>query len=1241
MSWVPLHVHSQFSILQSTASIKDLIQKAKEHQTSALAITDFCNMFGVVDFYKAATGAQIKPLIGMEIMVAPQSRFEKKKTSVGAYAYPLTLLAKNAKGYRNLCKLSSLAYTEGFYYTPRIDKELLASHSEGIICLSGSSSSLIADLAFKSSGNSLDEEIEWFLKIFGEDYYFELQNHEMREEKIAQQGISKESWLYQKYTSHIQKQKIVRTTLIEKGKQKGVVCVATNEIKYLEPDDYKAQEILMNIQAGEVCEIWERDHQGRPLGKTLNPKREVLYSHEYYFKSPDQMAEAFKEFPEAVSNTLQVAEKIDFSFDFNRKFYPVFIPPALETKKFTDEERTQAAAHYLKQLCYDAIPQRYQEQHLAKVAEKYPGQDPMQVVKDRLKLELDIIIPKGLGDYLLIVHDFISWAKSKGIPVGPGRGSGVGSIILYLIGVTDIEPLRFSLFFERFINPDRISYPDIDVDICMDRRQEVIDYTIQKYGKEKVAQIITFGTMKAKMAIKDVGRVLNIPLTKVNEIAKLVPEDLNITIEKALEVDPDLKRLYDTDEEAKRLIDFAKKVEGSIRNTGIHAAGLIICGDSLTDHIPVCVTKDAEILATQFSMKPVEMVGMLKIDFLGLKTLTSIQKAVDLIKKHTKTEIDWSNLPLEDQKTFDLLNQGKTLGIFQLESAGMRDLARQLHIDKFEEIIAVGALYRPGPMEMIPSFINRKHGLENIEIDHPLMADILKETYGIIVYQEQVMQIAQTLANYSLGEGDVLRRAMGKKDKDEMARQGEKFKAGALANNISEELGMMIFNKVEKFASYGFNKSHATAYAYLTYVTSYLKANYTKEWMSALMTCDLDDLSKVSKHIRECQSLSIPILSPDINESYGEFVPTLQGIRFGMAAIKGIGEGVVESIVHERDRGGKFRDLEEFIERIDPKKVGKKAIESLIDAGCFDSTGNSRIGMKATLEETYDIFVKQQKEKQKGVMDFFSSEDLPKIQVPEVSPMGVTENLREKLRREKELLGFYLTGHPLEEFREQIQKLACTSFEEILQQTQNSVCKIAFVVDTLQIKLSNKSQKKFAIITISDGFERFELPVWSDIYMEKAPLFEETKLLYGVVTTDRSDEEVKISLRWVEDLSEIDDQRITECQSAYESIKKQFEAGAKKRKMGQQAEEAPQQTIPNKKLKISLDVGKMRLSHVLSLKKVLEDFSGDTPYFLEFYRNQSLVNIIEIDSMNGLLITSELERVVKQLPFCLDVQLTK
>ncbi|MBI5273420.1 MAG: DNA polymerase III subunit alpha [Chlamydiales bacterium] len=659
MSWIPLNVHSQFSILHSTASVKDLANKAQEYHIPALALTDFCNMFGAVDFYKAAISAQLKPIIGLEMMIAPTSRSEKKKTANGVYGHPITLLAKDTKGYQNLCKISSIGYLEGFYYTPRIDKEILSKHATGLICLSGSTPSLLAELAVKGNEKELLQEMDWFFTLFQDDFYFEIQNHQMMEEKIIQHGMNKESWLLQKYNQFTQKQAVIRQTFKDYSAKLGIECVATNDIKYIHEEDYKAQEILMNIQAGEVCELWERDHLGNPKSKILNPKREVLYSHEFYFKSPAQMMELFADFPQAVTNSKKIADKISFSFDFNKKFYPIFVPPSLQERSFDDQTRVDAAATYLRRLCTEAIPTRYTPDKLEKIKEKNPKEDPVDVVKNRLSYELDVIISKGLCDYLLIVYDFIFWAKSNKIPVGPGRGSGVGSIILYLIGVTDIEPLRFSLFFERFINPERLSYPDIDVDICMDRRQEVIDYTIRKYGKDRVAQIITFGTMKAKMAIKDVGRVLNVPLAKVNDIAKVVPEDLNITIEKALEIDPDFKRIYDTDEEAKRLIDFAKKVEGSIRNTGIHAAGLIICGDSLTDHIPVCNAKDTDILVTQFSMKPVEMVGMLKIDFLGLKTLTCIQRAVDTIQKHTKVEIDWVSLPLDDSKTFDFYNNSE------------------------------------------------------------------------------------------------------------------------------------------------------------------------------------------------------------------------------------------------------------------------------------------------------------------------------------------------------------------------------------------------------------------------------------------------------------------------------------------------------------------------------------------------------------------------------------------------------
>ena len=539
-----------------------------------------------------------------------------------------------------------------------------------------------------------------------------------------------------------------------------MACFCQNQLFYLQKTDHKAHEILLNVQSGEACEIWQRDSQGRPQLRILNTKRKCYSSYELFFKSPEEMQTLFADCPETLQTSLEIAKRCDFSLDFQTKHYPVYDPPTN-----TPGSRKEAAEEYFRDLCEKGIPIRYTAEKLLKVKEKFPDKDPMQIVRDRLEYELNLIISKGMGDYLLIVYDFIAWAKNNQIAVGPGRGSAAGSIVAYLIGITDIEPLRFDLFFERFINPERITYPDIDVDICMERRSDVIDYTVKKYGKEKVAQIITFGKMKAKMAIKDVGRVLSVALPKVNSIAKLIPEDPNMTIEKALEIDPELKKLVETDSEAKMLIDMAKRCEGSIRNTSIHAAGLIICKNEITDHIPVCTAKDSEMVVTQYAMKPVEAVGMLKIDFLGLKTLTSIQKAVVALSKKG-IEVDWENLPLDDKNTFNLLNQGKTLGVFQLESGGMQELARQLHIDHFEEIIAVGALYRPGPMDMIPSFIARKHKKEPIIFDHPLMEEILSETYGVMVYQEQVMKIANILASYTLGDADILRRAMGKKIAD-------------------------------------------------------------------------------------------------------------------------------------------------------------------------------------------------------------------------------------------------------------------------------------------------------------------------------------------------------------------------------------------------------------------------------------------------------------------------------------------
>jgi DNA polymerase-3 subunit alpha len=1239
MGWVSLHNHSQFSILDSSASVDGLVEKAVSFGMSALALTDSGNMFGAVDFYKACKASKIKPLIGCELNVAPFTRFEKKRIPGFYSGYPVVLLAKDRKGYQNLCRLTSLAYLEGFYYTPRIDKELLKSSAEGLICLSGPHYSTISQLIAADKEEELLSEVDWYHSLFGEDYYFEILRHQMTDAEIRSDGMDQENWLYQRHLDYISAQKKINGRLVDLSRSRGIRCVAANDCRYLVREDWRAHEILMNIQSGEPCEIWEKDSYGNLKVRVPNPKREVKSTHELYFKSPEQMAALFADLPEAVENTLEVTEKCQFEFDLKSRYYPVFIPPALEGGVFTPEERRISAEAFLRQLCEEGIEKRYTSERLAKVQEKYPDRDPLEVVKERLNDELNVILPKGMGDYLLIVWDFIAWAKRNEIPMGPGRGSGAGSIVLYLIGITDIEPLQFNLFFERFINPERISYPDIDVDICMEGRSKVIDYTVGKYGKEKVAQIITFGTMKAKMAIKDVGRVLSIPLSRVNEIAKLVPEDPTMTLDKALEIDPELRNLTGSDAEVQRLIELAKKLEGSVRNTGIHAAGMIICGDPIIDHIPICLAKDSEMAVTQFSMKPVEAVGMLKIDFLGLKTLTSIQYAVDAVFLRCGKKIDWVNLPLDDQVTFNLLNQGKTMGIFQLESPGMQDLAKQLHIDKFEEIIAVGALYRPGPMEMIPSFINRKHGRETIEIDHPLMEDILSETYGIMVYQEQVMQIASRLAGYTLGEGDVLRRAMGKKDRDEMARQREKFRLGALQNGIEEHTAMRIFDKVEKFASYGFNKSHAAAYGYLSYVTAYFKANYPLEWMAALMTSDRDDLSKVTKVIRECQAMGIAILPPDINESGVTFVPTDRGIRFAMPGIKGVGEGVVDVILEERREKGPFSSLYDFICRIDTRKIGKKVIENLIEAGCFDFTGWTRPALLMSVDPMFDSAAKSQRDEAKGIMDLFSLIDDQKENrfntPPEVSEAIPRQKI---LKREYELLGFYLNGHPLDDFRPILSRLSCVPLKDLEGLPHGSVGRVAFIIEGITLKISAKTQRKFAILIVSDGIDRFELPIWPDLYEEKAFLITENQLIYAVIHLEKQGEELKLQCRWLDDLTKVDEAMVRMCDEAFDRAKNQarlseFREKRQERTGGQERSNSKKEVQMQgpKQLMIKLDIDRVKMSHILALKRAFRTYSGKTPIQVHFVSKGNPVRSIHIDASWGVEHRAELEEKIRLL----------
>ena len=1238
MSWIPLHVHSQFSILDSTISVKEIAARAKEFSMPSVALTDNGNMYGVVEFYKACKNKLIKPIIGCEIVLAPTSRFEKKKIQGQPIGFPLVLLVKDEIGYSNLCKLSSIGFTEGFYYRPRIDKEILKQYSKGLICLSGGVRGKIGHLILNASEDELLQEINWFLEVFENDFYFELQRHHMSEEDIKKDRMDNETWVIQNYRDFIQAEEKIIKKLHHVSLEKSIKCVATNDIHYKEREDWQGHEILLNVHSGEPCEIWERDSRNNPLHRVPNPKRKVYSSHEFYFKSSEMMKRLFSDIPGAIENTLEVADKCIFKLNFKTKYYPVYIPPGIDKENVSHTERQKAAEEYLFQLCMQEIDNKYGIKQLEEVKKNYPDQDPKEVIKNRLESEFDIISSKGMCDYLLIVYDFISWAKKRNIPVGPGRGSAAGSILAFLLGITDIEPLRFHLFFERFINPERISYPDIDVDICMERRQEVIEYTIRKYGQDHVAQIITFGTMKAKMAVKDVGRVLSVPLAKVNTIAKLIPEDLNMTLDKALKIDPELKKVYETDKEAKRVIDIAKKIEGSIRNTSIHAAGLIICADSITNHVPVCTAKDSSMLVTQFAMKPVESVGMLKIDFLGLKTLTSIQKAVDYINRNTGKCIDWTRLSLDDSKTFDLLNQGKTLGVFQLESGGMQDLAKQLHIDCFEEIIAVGALYRPGPMDMIPSFISRKHKKEKIEMEHPQMADILAETYGVMVYQEQVMQIASKLAGYSLGEGDVLRRAMGKKDKAEMEKQREKFLVGAQQNGIDHIIAISIFDKIEKFASYGFNKSHATAYAYLTFATAYLKANYPHEWMAALMTCDRDDLSKVAKFIQECRVMKIPILAPDINEGGIEFVPTKDGIRFAMSGIKGIGAGVVEAVLEEKKDGGPYKSLYDFIQRIDTKRVGKKNIELLVAAGAFDFTSWTRDQLKESIEIMYERALKDQKEKAQGILNFFSLIENKENEFSHPPKVSKVSTKLQVLQKEKELLGFYLSAHPMESYRSLLKKLSCMPLSEVEKLPDATPCRVAFVVDSVVFKITIKTQRKFAFLKISDDVKRYEIPIWPDFYEKYSHLLEENFLLYAVLQVEKNDGVLRLQCRWLGDLTGINQEMIKECDLVFEKVKNMPKKNGSKNRFLKNKDAQKIQNQPEKNLlTIKIDADKVKFSEILKLKQIFRSSPGKCRILLSFFSKENNIGCLHVDSPWGIQYKENIGKNIQNIDNVIDI----
>ena len=1004
--FVHLHLHTQYSLLDGACRIPELLTLAKQYKMDSLAITDHGNMFGAIEFYRLAQDAGIKPIIGCEAYIAPGSRLDKKSSGIDEASYHLILLAKDDEGYRNLMKLVSIGYLEGFYYRPRIDKEILASNSGGLIgmsaCLKGEIPSFIQANQFNSALKAAYE----YSQIFGKDnFYLELQENKIPEQTTVNKG------------------------LIKIAGQLNLPLVATNDTHYLTKDQVRAHEVLLCIQTQALLS---------------DPNRMRFQTEEFYFRSPEEMKELFKEIPESIENTLKIAERCNLELDFKKMHLPQFKPPEGKTKE-----------EYLVELCNDNLKNRY-------------GEPVSGDIKDRLEHELKIIKDTGFTGYFLIVSDFINYAKKNGIPVGPGRGSAAGSIVSYLLGITDIDPLRYGLIFERFLNPQRIGLPDIDIDFCYERRPEVIEYVTNKYGKDNVAQIITFGTMQARAVIRDVGRVMGIPYADVDRIAKLIPYDPNITLKDAVNSEPELKSLYENDPQIKDLVDTALFLEGLNRHASIHAAGVVISDKPLTNYVPLFKTSDDQI-TTGFAMEALERIGLLKMDFLGLRTLTVISETIKLIKENRNLDVDINKIQIDDKKTFQLLCTAQTMGVFQVESSGMRDLLRKLCPDRFEDLIALLALYRPGPIGsgMLDDFIQRRHGKIPIKYDHRKLEPVLKETYGIIVYQEQVMLIASALAGFTFAQADLLRRAMSKKIPEVMEEQRKIFVQGCRKNEISEPTANKIFDLIDYFSGYGFNKSHSAAYALISYRTAYLKANFPIEFMTALLTSERDNTDKIVEYVSEASRMKINILPPDINESFVNFtIENADSVRFGLLAVKNVGRGAIESVVESRRKYGKFKSLDDLCQRVDLRLANKKVLESLMKCGACDSFGLNRSQMVAVLANVLESSSKLQREKNKGQLNFFD-EKSSFIKAP-VIPCIKEWPEQQLLAFEKEILGFYVSGNPLSRFAKQLKLINCSSTASLRKLHDGNDVKVAGLIAKIKHTVTRAKSEKMAILKLED-----------------------------------------------------------------------------------------------------------------------------------------------------------------------------
>ncbi|HXL45378.1 MAG TPA: DNA polymerase III subunit alpha, partial [Candidatus Binatia bacterium] len=1007
------------------AQLEKLVQKAKELRFPAIALTDHGNLFGAIDFYLTAQKAGVKPILGCELYVAPGSRKERGSQD-GGYegANHLTVLVRNRTGYKNLVKLVSRAYLEGFYYKPRVDHELLAQHADGLLVLSGCLNSEVSRMLSAGDAVRARETAGWYQEVFGKDHYFmEVQAHGLEE------------------------QERVMAETLRIAKSIGAPVVGTNDSHYLESGHARAHEALLCIQTGTNLQ---------------DTGRFRFSTREFYIKSAEEMARVFADLPEACRNTLAVAERCNLTLDFNQFHLPRYVVPSEHTLD-----------SYLHELAHEGLKRRY-------------GPGPGDAIEARLAHELAVIEKMGFAGYFLVVWDFIRYAREQGIAVGPGRGSSAGSLTAYCLGITNIDPIKYGLLFERFLNPDRISMPDMDIDFSDDRRDEVIRYVAERYGRDRVAHIITFGTLGAKAAIRDVGRVLGMPYADVDRIAKLVPNfPLNITLDDAHQKSLPLAEIVRSQANVRELWEIARTLEGCTRHASVHASAVVISDEPLEEYIPLYKDPKRPELITGYAMGPIEKLGLLKMDFLGLRTLTVLANTVALIKESRGLELDLDHLPLDDKKTYEMLSDAKTFGVFQLESSGMRDALRGLKPEQLEDLIAMVSLYRPGPMELIPDFIQRKHGRSKITYEHPAMEKFTRETYGIMVYQEQIMQIASEMGGFTMGEADILRRAMGKKDRELMAKQREKFITGCRERNTSAAKAERVWELMEKFAGYGFNKSHAAAYGLVAYQTAYFKANYPVEFMAALLTSEMGDTDKIVKYIEECRAMGIRVEPPDVNVSAVQFSVAGDTVRFGLAAIKNVGEAAMQSILKARSGEGAFQTLDDFCARVDLRLVNRRVVESLIKAGAFDSLGLTRAHLLATTDVALEGGQRQQRDRAEGQGSFF--EILPSAPVRASAPAEITPEWEtdQRLAFEKEVLGFYISGHPLARYRSVVEPLGITTSADLAAKGHGARVILFGHANGLK-ETSTKGGNRMAFFTLEDMEGTVEVTVFPEPFKTAA-----------------------------------------------------------------------------------------------------------------------------------------------------------